>query len=202
MRLAADEHADVHEVDDVKPPSHLPLGLLLEYCDGVLSATRLCKHVRNSVAGGSTDKLDVRISKGVTEFSKNNANRCVNALLAEVKLLDTISPVEESTTWSHVIIPSDLFRMYSKVYPDKFVRGFGADEHTLKSFWDEFFNSPVRRAWAHESTHMRHKHASDMYRHIPMAVHEDAGPVTKRKSANCISTSPLLGKGGEKLTRM
>eukprot|EP00959_Pyramimonas_sp_CCMP1952_P320253 6701966-Pyramimonas_sp.AAC.1 len=36
---------------------------------------------------------------------------------------------------------------------------------------------------------------------IPCAVHEDAGPISKRLSENCFSFSPMVGKGSEKLTK-
>ena len=37
---------------------------------------------------------------------------------------------------------------------------------------------------------------------IPLRIHEDAGPCTKRKSSNVINWSSLLSRGNDKTTRM
>ena len=70
----------------------------------------------------------------------------------------------------------------------------------VKAFWDVLIQSPVRRAWAQQHASLRGKTSEDLYTTVPLAVHEDAGPCTKKLSARCLSFSGVLGEGSEKLT--
>ena len=48
---------------------------------------------------------------------------------------------------------------------------------------------------------LRGKTADELKHTIPCTLHQDAGPYSKRKSAECISFSSMLGVGAEKVTK-
>ena len=182
---------------DARTIGQLARGLLLEYCDGWRSANRLCSHSRNAVDDGATCKLAHALGKlGGTR----NANAGVVTLPEKLPLPGIISAIEGSSS-THFIRPTDLIRCFQQHYPQAFKLRLGACADSVASFWRIFFRSEKRRAWAEEHRYLRGRSAHSLRNAIPVVVHQDAGPYSKAKSADCICCSSLLAEGSEKITK-
>jgi hypothetical protein len=188
--------------DDNKDPiGQLGPGMLLDFCDGWLSAYRLCIHMKRA----SDDGASCRVVKALGNIANSSTpyrhcNEGVFNFLGGLEILNIISTIDDSS-WTHFIKPTNLMSLMQRHYPREFRLRFGADTATVKSFWQMFFSSAKRTQWASEHEFLRGKTVGHLSQCIPITVHQDAGPVAKTKSADCISVSSLLAVGGEKVTK-
>ena len=199
QRLENNEEVPEEEVRGTL--GHLGPGMLLEFCDGWLSSYRLCQHMKHAVEDGATCRLVKAIGKIANVQNPYRwCNQGMAKLIASFSILATITPIANSC-WTHYIKPTNLIRMIHENYPREFRLRFGADVIKLRAFWNMFFCSPVRRAWATTHTYLTGKGPSDLERTIPIVVHQDAGPISKTQSADVISFSSMLSDGPEKITK-
>ena len=98
-----------------------------------------------------------------------------------------------------MVLPSTLINIMFVFYKHVFKHRLGADAEKLWKFWADFFAMPIKREWA--STNRYPCGDGDWSSTVPLTAHEDAGPCTQSKSANCLSWSGLHGVGTEKLTK-
>ena len=146
-------------------------GMLLDFCDGWLSAYRLCLHSSRAMHDGNRCRL-VR-ALGVIGASQHS-NKLVVELLQSLALLNIITTIRGST-WTHFIKPTDLVKMMKANYPLEFKKRVGADEILVTSFWRMFYSSPVRVRWAKDHPDLQHVTThTELARVIPIAIHQDA----------------------------
>ena len=107
----------------------------------------------------------------------------------------------ENSSWTHVVLPSQWVGLLINACPREFRLRLGADTDKTTEFWRGFFHSPLRRRAANAHPFLAGKTPTDLAHAIPCAVHEDAGPISKQLSGNCLSWSSMLGVGPEKLTK-
>lgn len=121
-------------------------------------------------------------------------------LLGDLPALGIISTLEESST-THFIKPTSLIRMIQEHYPREFELRFGAEPRKVRSFWNMFFISDTRADWASQHPFLKGRKPADLERTLPLVVHQDGGPCSKVRSADCISFGSMLGEGSEKITK-
>ena len=99
---------------------------------------------------------------------------------------------------THWVPPSRLSSLLHDRCHDSFVEVLGADEAKLGPCWAELRRSPefAEHVWA--TPFLRRLDASAWRRVIPLTLHEDAGPFSKRSSVSVISFNGMFGNGGEK----
>ena len=176
-------------------------GMFLDFCDGEITAYRLCKHMQHAVQDGSECRLSKALGKiGTPDSAVCRSNEGVMHLMSSLPVLGIISRLPGSTT-THFIKPTDLIGLFQDHYPLQFRLRFGADTQEVGAFWARFFDSTVRARWVDQHMFLRGKSAADLEKTIPLVVHQDAGPCSKTHSADCISFSSLLGQGSEKVTK-
>ena len=198
QRYAAE---DTEQEDQQPSIGKLAPGQLQDWCDGWLSSYRLCKHMRNAVEDKNTCKLAQAIGKiANVSHPESHCNEGMFKLLHSLELLaNAVSTIADSPA-THFIKPTAIIRIFQQ-YPREFRLRFGADADKVRSFWDVFFSSDIRVQWAQEHSFLKGKAPRDLTRTIPLVLHQDAGPCSKTKSADCICFSSLLGEGSEKLTK-
>ena len=81
--------------------------------------------------------------------------------------------------------------------PDSFRKVAGADEVVVRQFWESLKASDVGARLWDVHPNLGSKTPQDLERTLPLALHEDAGPYVKRRSANVLSFSSVLGVGPE-----
>ena len=99
-----------------------------------------------------------------------------------------------------MLLPSSLIMSLHRYYPEEFRKCFGADPNKVRSFWSCMLSSPTCRDQLRLHSVLGGLSLDELSYMIPLSLHEDAGPITKRLSANHISFSSLLSEGNEKLT--
>ena len=179
-------------------PAKLAMGHLLEWADGVQSASQVQQHMANAVHDGIDDPLVSRLNQ-IGGVSHLHSHAKLMTLVGELPLMNIITTIAASS-WTHIILPSSWITLLLRFSPRDFRIRLGADKRKVNAFWDVLFQSPVRRAWAQQHASLRGKTSEDLYTAVPLAVHEDAGPCAKKLSARCLSFSGVLGEGSEKLT--
>ena len=176
---------------------------LLRWADGEESAAQVVQSMQDEVA----DQLDLRqqphpMVKRLSEVGDGqHAHAGLRALLERNGLLALQSPVPDAALAREILLPSTLVRLLFNQYRWHFRTALGADTVKLRAFWTEFLARPRSRAWAQRHFALRDKSPGDLVCMLPVVVHTDAGPCTKRKSAHCVSWSGLLGTGSEKVTK-
>ena len=202
---AADAIGSEDEDDDLRAViGNLGLGLLLDFCDGWLSASRLCKHMFHSCQDGTSCALATRLGAiGGASSAAQHSNEGVLSFLESLPPVGIIDEVTDGngSVWTHFIKPSRLFHAIETHYPRHFRGRLGADPPMVKTFWERFLGNRRRKTWAQDHVFIRGRTAAELKRAIPLVMHEDAGPCSKEQPACCISVSSLLGSGSEKVTK-
>ena len=175
-------------------PSRLGIGLFKRWCDGDISAAALATLVQEAIDDGFSNIMLVKMQKAGKD---QNSHSGLMALLGECKM-DSLLSAHDAYPATHMVLPSAWARAISMHYPREFRLRFGADEDRLLAFWQGLLARPLGREMASRIQYLNGKTPSQLKNTIPLVVHEDAGPCSKSKSANCISFSSLLGIGSEK----
>ena len=176
------------------PPPRSALRHLLSWGTGYSSAANVVWHMSDLIADGeSTHPMVRRLGalepgKATKGFLDLLGEQCgFQALLRDVPgaLVHSICP------------PSVLLRFLHDKAPTTFLEAMGMDDQEkLAGFWSELLpkSEELRshRCFAGTSR-------AQWGRIVPLTLHEDAGPFTKKLSVNCISFAGLFGVGGETL---
>ena len=177
--------------------SLLAAGLLLEWCDGDSSSTRLRFHNANAMGDGMRHPMIVRLG---SVPGGQNAHRGIMEILENLGIADLLTQIPgPPVTW--LLLPSSLAGVLCNHYPREFRVRLGADTGRLRDFWTTFLARPATKAWADRHPYLAGKSAGDLVTSIPCTLHIDAGPYSKRLSCICISWSSLLSDGSEKVTK-
>ena len=99
------------------------------------------------------------------------------------------------------MLPSSLPRLINRAYPSAFEQRLGAHRSRLKEFWSGFYSKPENQAIAKVHPALIGKRAADLNDIVPCVLHQDTGPFSKLKSADCVSFSSLVGAGPEKVCK-
>ena len=205
-RAAEAEAAEERAEREGPPPrmSRLARGHLLDWCDGITSASKFETHMSDEIAdqrylGQEPHPMVARLA---TIGSGPHAHAGLRRLLADQGLLALQTPLLDPEFVSTMVLPSTIVRTLHTHYPTAFKVVLGADTMKLRSFWERFLARPRTRAWADNHPFLRGKPAAELVTTIPATLHTDSGPATKTKSVNIISWSSLLGAGGEKESKL
>ena len=137
-----------------------------------------------------------RLIRGAGDI--RNAERCLTRLLPDD--LVPVTEVQDSCVqW--VIMPKDTLEWLRWKNPRLFAHRLGADPESVECFWRGLHSSPQGRHFWRIHPWLRGRSAADLRRHIPVIVHDDAGPVSKSSSAYVRNWWSLLGVGRETETR-
>ena len=88
---------------------------------------------------------------------------------------------------SHVVLPHVLFSFLARRYPEAFRMHLGADVNKTLPFWTKFL------ATSYGQHRFPGRVPTDMQYCLPLVVHGDAVPVTRRLSALFAQWGSLLG---------
>ena len=167
---------------EIRPPPLAALSLLLEWGDGLSSALRLAKHMQYAVEDAEvTHPMIHRLGRVASNPTTSAARRSLMALLSQCGFDDLLQEIPGSLV-NHVVLPSSLLRFLCDRFPEAFRRFLGADERRLKDFWQSFRLHPD--VDAHICSHPALKTCDSQIwkRVVPLTIHEDAGPFSKKKS--------------------
>ena len=189
--------------DDTHDMSHLAAGHLLEWCDGVESATQVRDHMRNAIR----DRIGHPMVKRFSDIggSGHNGQHChqgLMRLLGKCGIHKCITPLPSPSDVSSVLLPSTLIRLLYERYPSMFRIRLGANERMIVKFWTQFLARAENAKWAATHPALRGKLPIELRLTVPCSMHEDAGPISKLSSADCVSWSSIVWEGDEKVTHL
>ncbi len=104
---------------------------------------------------------------------------------------------------SHIILPSTMLNWLSRDIPGKFKLCMGADPDRLRRFWADLFSSSVGQEFRNAHPFLSSGQSPEqLQRCIPITIHEDAAPYSKRRSVTTVSWHSVLGEGSDWETRI
>ena len=174
--------------------SNLAAGLLNDWGEGRISSTQLQGHMAAARSDGLQHPMVHRLANVAAGAHSHSS---LLQVLEAHGILGLLTPME-SGLLSHVILPSDIVSMLLADFPSQFRSRLGAEPEKVRSFWRDFLARPQTQQWAAAHPFLAGKSVADLVCTIPCTVHVDAGPITKRKSATCLSWTSLIGSGSEK----
>ena len=104
-------------------------------------------------------------------------------------------------TVTHILNPHDLFGLLFTKFRSSFELHFGADSEQLEKFWSQFLRTEYGQIAAIKLAALHGKSPRDLDHTIPLVIHGDGVPVTRKKSATLIQWGGLLGSPGTKATQ-
>jgi hypothetical protein len=186
---------------DAAPPSRgmsrLAAGHLLDWGDGVVSASKLQWHMAHCLE----DEFDHPMIQRLAAIgAAQNAQAGLLKLLESCGIPQLITPID-GRLFSQVMLPSTWLRLLHKDYPRQFRLSLGADKLRLRDFWTSFRARPATREWSAAHPFLMAASIEDLETTIPLTIHVDAAPCSKKKSFLSISFASLLRQGEEKRTQ-
>ena len=192
QRLRDEEDQDAEEIRI----SSLLGNLLLSWCDGQTSASRLHLYAASCVEDNFLHPMAARLSRiGPGQHAQDGLLR----LLGTCEIPQYLSRYPGETI-TDAMLPSSWIRLIAQ-YPHEFKLRLGADGYKLKVFWSDFLARPANHVLASEHPVIRGKNIEELSMVVPLALHADGGPYSKTSSCYCISFSALLSVGHEKLVQ-
>ena len=205
MQAAADA-ARERERDRTPPPNLIRNQSAMRHIRDWASGVSSSPHVWDHMAASVTDALNEGRTPapaitnlhacGHSVRDKNLHKNLVNLFMGKCGFDKLVTSLPDESTVKEIIRPPTMISMIHK-YSNNFHGVMGADKVRLRSFWEDFFRSPVGRQYRDHHKFLRGKTPSDLETTIPCSLHQDAGPYSKGKSASCVSWSSLLNCGGE-----
>ena len=168
--------------------SHLGKGLLLSWCDGIISASEIQRHMAN--ARRDEEQMQQQTHPMVARLASigegQHAHAGLRRLLTDLGIMALQTPLVPADIVTTMALPSTIFRIMFRFYPRAWRIVFGCDVDWLREFWTQFLERAPTREWAARHPYLRNKTAADLVTTTPVVVHTDAGPATKKKSVSCI----------------
>ena len=165
---------------------------------GTSSSAHLWSHMDVLVQDGFDKPAIKRLHQVASQqTSASNAHSGLMRLVEETLGFGRMAHRTEGGHVTHVSHPSALFGWLHKHNRSQFELTFGADKEKLVGFGTGLFSSRKGRELRRAHPLLRGKSPRSLESTIPIVLHEDAGPYSKRHSAIVVSWSALLGIGTE-----
>ena len=184
------------EANAAPPPpskSKLVLRQFLKWCQGDISAVS----VHETCTDGRDDGFDHPMLHRIAALrgDQHAHDDLMKVFREHTMALDLIEPVyAPESIASHILLPSKVVAAFLQHNPEHFAKTLGGNSADLRKFWNGF-KSDANKAFMDSSPFLKGLTMAQLSTTIPIAIHEDAGPITKGKSANVISWSALTAKG-------
>jgi len=169
---------------------------LRQWAWGKASAADVIRHARSAEREGHDDALLRRLLKSAGNIQ--NAQRAIERCLPSNLIPITAVP---DSCLSEVLLPKDVFKWMQQSNPVKFKHHLGANNGGVQTFWEGLLASPTGPDFWLTHPWLNGRTPSDLKYHVPLVLHDDAGPISKHTSAFVRNWFSILGKGGETETR-
>ena len=179
--------------------SRLGGNTLLRWGEGQISAATTVATCQDAIADGLKHPMVTRV--GQLQGSQHAHSELMHMLRTNTQIIDMIRPIHDPASIAkYYLPPSRLIAALHRHHKEQFHERLGAKPDELRTFWQGFQRQPHNRAFVERHPFLAGMGLDDLSYVVPLAVHEDAGPVSKSQSATIISWSSIVGKGSEKLT--
>ena len=153
---------------------------------------------RGNVLDGLRHPLTLRLSKlGGSGSSPQNINAQLLRMFSSHAAVGLVKTFNVPSRQHCMIDPTDAFRYVFRTSPPHFKRRFGADVEMVAKFWTDLFSTEEGQDLRRLHPLLRWKTVEDLKCTLPLTLHNDAGPFTKKRSVFVLSFSSVLGVGSE-----
>ena len=179
---------------------------LRDWAEGISSAPRVARHCVRMREDDFSAPMVLRLAKvaGLQEgiINDRTCHSGIMALVKECGVHDLVHNIINHDSVIACIKPTALLKLIFERSPSAFRKGLGADSDLCYKFWCGIYASAKGREFFELHPGLRGKTPADLKYTVPMGLHEDAGPYAKRRSANCVSYSGILGVGRDVETKL
>lgn len=165
------------------------------WSEGYSSAMRHARHSRGNVADGWQHPATLRLDD-ILKGGMHHAQEKLLETMSSLGLGKLVTAVDGEGCFNDVIMPSHLLQHILR-RPTVFHRVTGASVPRLQAFWSQLFSSIDCKELHRLHPLLRGHFPADLATSIPIVVHEDAGPYSKRRSCDIIDYSSVRGEGKE-----
>ena len=163
---------------------------------GGASAAEVVRQARAAKVVGTRAPCIDQLLKGSGDI--HNAERVLLRMIPHDILQQTIV---EGSCVERVILPRDCFKWVMEKSPRLFQHRLGASPNGVAEWWAQLKASPDGAQLFRCHPWLRGRSPADLAWFVPLAVHDDAGPVSQNSSAFVRNWFSLLGHGRETETR-
>ena len=96
---------------------------------------------------------------------------------------------------SDMVLPHKLFSRIANNFPQEFRTHLGGDPVALRRFWFGILSSDEGRRLVSQHQHLRNRSLDELQCVIPLVVHCDGAPITKKTSAMVLQWGSVIGQG-------
>ena len=190
------EDADMAAAPPAPGKCRLLLRQFLKWCQGDISAVALHEVAADAQADGFQHPFIERVA--ALRGEQHAHDDLLNMIKRETDALDMMTGIgAPGSVVTEILKPSSVIAAFIKHHPDKFAQKLGASPAKVKKFWQGFKKQPQNQDVMKNHTYLKDLPLQDLYLTVPLALHEDAGPVSKSKSATCVSWSAITAEGFE-----
>ena len=101
-------------------------------------------------------------------------------------MIRAIPDAGEDDTVTHTLPPAVVIRLMHRHNRAKFGRIFGTDRAALKKFWQSLLSSDDGTEFQDLHPDLKANAPEDLETSVPIIIHEDAAPYSKRKGVNVL----------------
>ena len=163
---------------------------------GLQTATKLWWHMGGMRLDGTDNYACLRLSQigKMEDGGKHSQKNLLQMMAYDLGFDEFITALGHDGSIRDLILPSTFLRLLSRK-PTAFRRHLGARVVEVEEFWRQLLISARGQLLRRSHPQLVGKSPSDLKHCIPLSLHEDAGPFSKRRSTNIINMGSLLGSG-------
>ena len=173
--------------------------ILLDWFDGVITSPSLVSYTAAAKQDGLSHPILERLSVvGGSGPTKHAQNGLCNVLMNFCGCSASLTAVGDQ----HCILPSTYLNAVFTINRTDFTKVFCADTDKLMDFRTKLFSSPEGREMKAQHPHLHRVTVADLAHTIPVVVHEDGAPYTKKSSCNTAFVAPLISTCSEHFSHL
>jgi len=154
-------------------------------------------HVLDNGQSMGIDERVVKLSKA--HSNPGNAQRALEGILPIDNMPAPVKIDDSLVEW--VVPPHEMMRWLQETSQSKFEKCLGGKPGGVADWWAEFRAQPKGREMWDAHPWLKDRSPSDLSRHLPLMIFDDAGPVSNTSSSFIRCFYSLLGGGSERETR-
>ena len=147
------------------------------------------KYSVNAIKSGFHHPVMARVAEGTAL----HAHQVLLRMFTTPSAGRLVSKISDHDVCSHMVFPHELLFLLASEFEQEFTRRLGADQQKLQDFWERFSSSTPGAE--HMQAHPHLAQHRDLSHTIPLVLHLDAGPYSKKASTKILTFSSLLGVG-------
>ena len=211
QRLTKAQRADVDIGRRCEPAlSEFAMGEVHDWAFGDTSAPQLRRKMKNHCADAlqmnntiHTDVTRLYRAGGQGARASPNTHRSLMTFCRKQFQVDDLVVPVAGASLKFILPPHKMIHRLAQLNLEHVTKSLGCNAEVVFRFWDmPRCSSPDGAEMWQSHAFLKHATPRDLMHTVPMSLHEDSGPYSKKQSVDCISVASLLGSGAELDTKI